>query len=68
MRAMAPFEVKPAWTLVEVPFEKFARMPPPPAGLTLPPVSKDAVSIGIQLMSPTPGQFAIEIDQVEVYK
>jgi hypothetical protein len=68
MRAMAPIEVKPDWTLVEVPFEKFARMPPPPAGANMPPVSKDVVSIGIQVMSPTPGQFDIEIDQVEVYK
>jgi hypothetical protein len=67
-RATAPFEVKPAWALVEIPFDKFGPLPPPPAGQAPAFVAKDVFMIGFSVASHLRGQFDLELDQLEVYK
>jgi len=65
---MAPIEVKPEWTLVEVPFSKLQRSPPggpPPAPAFVP---KDIIMVGVSTGSRVPGKFQLEIDQVELYQ
>ena len=65
-RSMAVFEAKPEWTLVEVPFDKLQRVPP--AGASSPFVPKDVTSIGFSVSSRLRGDFALEIDELELYK
>lgn len=65
-RSMAVFEAKPEWTLVEVPFDKLQRVPP--AGAASPFVPKDVTSIGFSVSSRLRGDFALEIDELELYK
>lgn len=65
-RYMAPFETKPEWTLVEVPFDKLQLSPP--TGKAPPFVPKDLTSIGFSAPSRLRGEVELEIDQVEVYK
>jgi complex I intermediate-associated protein 30 (CIA30) len=63
---MSPFEVKPEWTLVELPFDKLDRFFPPGKGPAFAP--KDIVSIGISAAPRLRGRFDLEIDQLELYK
>lgn len=66
VRYMAPFPVKPEWTLVELPFDKFTPVPPAAKDAAL--VPADVVSVGFSVASDLRGQLDLEIDQVEVYK
>jgi Complex I intermediate-associated protein 30 (CIA30) len=63
---MAAIAVKPEWTLVEVPFDKLQRVPP--SGPPQPFVAKDVSSIGFNVAGRVPGQLALDVDQVELYK
>ncbi len=63
---MAPFEVKPEWTLVELPFDKLQRFFPPGKGPAYAP--KDVVSIGFSVSPSLRGRYDLEIDQLELYK
>ncbi len=66
IRYMAPFETKPEWTLVELPFDKFQRVPP--AGSPSPLVPKDVVAIGFGGAPQMRGQFDLDIDRLEIYR
>jgi len=63
---MAPFETRPEWTLVEIPFDKFQRVPPTGSGSAL--VPKDVVSIGFGGTPQMRGQFDLDIDRLEIYR
>lgn len=65
-RYMVPFELKPEWTLVDLPFDKFAKATP--AGKPTPFAPTDVISIGFSVAPELRGQFDLEIDQMEVYK
>ncbi len=67
-RATAPFAVTPAWTLVEIPFDKFKAVPPPPPDPSAIFEAKGVISVGFSMGSPARGQFDLEIDQLEIYK
>lgn len=72
-RHVVPIEVKPEWTLVELPFEKFAATSPggrPGASPNeLAPFAPTSVtSIGFNVSPQSRGQFELEIDQLEAYK
>jgi len=63
---MAAFDVKPDWTLVELPFAKLQRVPPTGKASELDP--EGIISIGFSPASRLRGQFDLEIDQLELYK
>jgi len=63
----APFEIKPEWTLVEIPFDTLKRYYPP-ASTPSAFVPKDLVTIDFSAGSQLRGQFDLEIDQLELYK
>jgi hypothetical protein len=63
---MAPFEAKPEWTLVELPFDKLQRTFPPGKAPAF--VPQNVVSVGFSAASRLRGQFDLEIDQLELYK
>ncbi len=66
VRPSAVFEVKPEWTLVELPFERFRSGPP---GSPSPALETKAVtSIGFSIAPSLRGRFDLDIDQVEFYK
>lgn len=62
---MAPFDVKPEWTLVELPFAKLQRTYPPGKSVFVP---KAVVTLGFSPASRLRGQFDLEVDQLELYK
>ena len=66
MRYMAPFEAKPEWTLIELPFDKLK--PSPPTGKASAFVPKDVTSIGFSAPAQLRGEIDLEIDELEVYK
>jgi hypothetical protein len=66
LRPTAVFEVKPEWTLVELPFEGFRTGPP--GGPPTPFVPKDMTAIGFSIAPNLRGRFELDIDQVEFYK
>ena len=65
----APFDVKPEWTMVELPFDRFRRAAP--TGAPLPngaaPSPTGIVSITFNVTAQR-GDFDLDIDQVEVYR
>ncbi|MFY9821599.1 MAG: CIA30 family protein [Thermoanaerobaculia bacterium] len=63
---MAPFEVKPEWTLVELPFDKL--VPSPPTGKPSAPATTSISSVGFSVSGRPPAKLDLEIDQVELYK
>lgn len=66
MRYSTPLEVKPEWTLVELPFGKFTGGAPPDNPTPL--VPKDVISVGFSVAPGERGQFDLDVDQVEIYK
>jgi len=73
MLYMAPFDVRPEWTVVDLPFDKFRRAAPTgaPVGADGPAsalVPKSVTSIGFSVSGKLRGQFDLEIDQVQLYR
>lgn len=69
-RYMMPFEVRPEWTVVELPFDKFQEltMRGTPAAKGSPLVPKDVTAVGINVASGQRGQFEIDVDRIELYR
>ncbi len=67
---MTPFDTKPEWTLVELPFEKFVRVTPNGAPVPNAPAfePKGVTLIGFAVSSKLRGQFDLEVDQVQLYR
>ena len=67
---MAPFDVGPEWTLVEVPFAKFSRVTPSgaPANDPAPLVPDNVTSIGFNVSPELRGQFELDVDRWELYR
>jgi complex I intermediate-associated protein 30 (CIA30) len=70
MRYMTPFEIRPEWTLIEIPFDRFRQVPSPgtttasAAGLD----PKDITSIGFSVASQLRGRFELDVDRIELYR
>ncbi|MGH9348044.1 MAG: CIA30 family protein [Vicinamibacterales bacterium] len=63
---LAPFETRPEWTVVELPFDQFRRAMPRNDGSVLAPTN--AVSIAFNVSSQLRGQFDLDIDRVQLYR
>jgi hypothetical protein len=70
VRYMTPFEVRPEWTLVELPFDKFRPISPAGTAAAAAPAMdpKDVTSIGVGVAPQRRGQFELDIDHLEVYR
>jgi hypothetical protein len=63
------FEVRPDWTVVEFPFDKFKVVTLPGAAADTSPLDpKDITSVGVSVAPPLQGQFELDIDGIEVYR
>ena len=69
-RYTAPFDVRPEWAIVELPFDKFRQVLPPgaPAADSPPLDPKDVTSVGITVAPQRRGEVQIDIDRVEFYR
>jgi Complex I intermediate-associated protein 30 (CIA30) len=70
IRYTAPFEVRPEWTLVELPFDAFRPVPPPgaPAAAGPPMDARDVTSIGVSVAPQRRGDLELDLDRLEVYR
>jgi hypothetical protein len=69
-RYMQPFEIRPDWARVELPFDKFRQAAPPvtpPADATLLDL-RDVTSVGVSVASQLRGHFDLDIDGIELYR
>jgi len=65
VRYTMPFQVRPEWTVVELPFDKFQQVPPAGASPLDP---KDMTAIGIGAAPQRRGEFEIDVDRIELYR
>ena len=65
-----PFETKPEWTLVELPFDRFQELGPggAPAAKPEPLSTKDITAVGFSVVPKLVGEFVMDIDRLEFYR
>lgn len=69
-RYMTPFETRSDWTVVELPFDKFRKVPPAgtPATDEALLVTNDVTAIGFSVAPQLRGQFELDVDRIELYR
>jgi hypothetical protein len=69
-RYTTTFEASTAWTLIELPFDRFREVPPPgaPASSETLSAPRDVTSVGFGTAPKLQGDFRLEIDRVEFYR
>jgi hypothetical protein len=69
LRYTAPFEVKPEWTAVDLPFTTFKGMAGPPGTPPVPPMDGTKItSIGVGVAPQRRGAVELDIDRLEAYR
>lgn len=69
-RYLTPFETRPEWTVVELPFDRFHEVTPAgtPAAKAEPLTTKDVTSIGFSVAPKLLGEFELDVDRLELYR